>query len=178
MVKCSCNVFLVGPMGVGKTTIGRQLARELDLAFHDSDQEIEARCGADISWIFDVEGEAGFRERETHVLDELTQLAGVLISTGGGAVLREENRAMLGERGFVVMLDTSLELQIKRTEKDRKRPLLQQADRAGVLERLKAERQPLYEAVADFSVFVGEGSSRRVVSSIISALGDRGFLQE
>ncbi len=175
MVKKSSNIFLVGPMGVGKTTVGRLLARELGLEFIDSDHEIEEKAGADISWIFDVEGEAGFREREHQVLDELTRQENVLISTGGGAVLREENRRMLTARGIVVHLDTSIELQLKRTEKDRKRPLLQQGNRVEILERLRAERQPLYEAVADIDVFVGEGSSKRLVNGIVKKLQTVGF---
>lgn len=164
-------------MGVGKTTIGRQLARELSLEFHDSDQEIEARAGADIAWIFDVEGEEGFRERETHMLDELTAREGVLISTGGGSVLRDENREMLKARGAVVMLDTSVELQLKRTEKDKKRPLLQRGDREETLRRMRTERQPLYESVADVKVFVGEGSSKRLVGGIVKSLREKGLIE-
>ncbi len=164
-------------MGVGKTTIGRQLARELSLEFHDSDQEIEARAGADIAWIFDVEGEEGFRERETHMLDELTAREGVLISTGGGSVLRDENREMLKARGAVVMLDTSVELQLKRTEKDKKRPLLQRGDREETLRRMRIERQPLYESVADVKVFVGEGSSKRLVGGIVKSLREKGLIE-
>ena len=164
-------------MGVGKTTIGRQLARELSLEFHDSDQEIEARAGADIAWIFDVEGEEGFRERETHMLDELTAREGVLISTGGGSVLRDENREMLKARGAVVMLDTSVELQLKRTEKDKKRPHLQRGDREETLRRMRIERQPLYESVADVKVFVGEGSSKRLVGGIVKSLREKGLIE-
>ena len=171
------NIYLVGPMGVGKTTIGRLLARDLGLTFVDSDHEIEIRAGADITWIFDVEGEAGFRDRETHALKELTQRQGMLVSTGGGAVLREENRDLLKSSGIVIMLDTSLELQLKRTEKDKKRPLLQQGDRAQILRKLKAERQPLYEALADLVVFVGEGNSRRLVTNIIRKLEKEGLLE-
>ncbi len=178
MAKISQNIFLVGPMGVGKTTIGRQLAKELSLEFVDSDHEIEERAGADISWIFDVEGEDGFRDRETHVLDDLTARSNVLISTGGGSVLRDVNREMLSSRGTVVMLDTTVELQLKRTEKDKKRPLLQRGDKEEVLRRLKEERQPLYESVADIVAFVGEGSTRRVVTGILKSLKEKGLLQE
>lgn len=172
------NIFLVGPMGVGKTTIGRLLAKELNLTFYDSDHEIERRAGADIAWIFDVEGEEGFRDRETHVIEELSSLNGVLLATGGGSVLREENRQKLQSRGVVVFLDTSLELQIKRTEKDKKRPLLQREDRVEVLEQLKQERHPIYDAVADVTVFVGDGSSRRVVNSILQKLRNDGYLED
>ncbi|MDB9943087.1 AAA family ATPase, partial [Pseudomonadales bacterium] len=111
------NIFLVGPMGVGKTTVGRALAQQLHLEFIDSDQEIERRAGANIAWIFDVEGEPGFRERETAVLDDLTQLEDVLIATGGGSVLKPENREFLRTRGLIIFLDTSLDMQIKRTAK-------------------------------------------------------------
>ncbi|HKI73899.1 MAG TPA: shikimate kinase AroK [Pseudomonadales bacterium] len=166
------NIFLVGPMGVGKTTIGKMLAKELSLEFIDSDQEIERRAGADVSWIFDVEGEQGFRDRESQVIDDLTNRSGVLLATGGGSVLRPMNRRILSTRGVVVFLDTSLDLQIKRTERDKKRPLLQNVDKEEVLRKLKDERQPLYEEVCDFQVFVGEGSSRRIVMDILDKLHD------
>jgi len=159
-------------MGVGKTTIGKMLAKELSLEFIDSDQEIERRAGADVSWIFDVEGEQGFRDRESQVIDDLTNRSGVLLATGGGSVLRPMNRRILSTRGVVVFLDTSLDLQIKRTERDKKRPLLQNVDKEEVLRKLKDERQPLYEEVCDFQVFVGEGSSRRIVMDILDKLHD------
>lgn len=170
------NIFLVGPMGVGKTTIGKLLAQELKLQFVDSDQEIEDRAGANIAWIFDVEGEDGFRIREATVLEELTARQGILLSTGGGSVLREENRQHLRSRGIVVHLDTSLELQIRRTEKDKKRPLLQGTDHRQVLTRLKAERDPIYKSVADISYFVGDESSKKVVSGILSQLREAELL--
>ncbi|MEX0941929.1 MAG: shikimate kinase AroK [Pseudomonadales bacterium] len=170
------NIFLIGPMGVGKTTIGRMLARELGLTFYDSDQEIEHRAGADVSWIFDVEGEEGFRDRESQVIDELSQKSGVLLATGGGSVLREENRRCLQARGTVIFLDTSLELQIKRTEKDKKRPLLQTDDRELVLLEMKAKRHPIYASTADLTIFVGEGSTRRIVNGIIERLKEENLL--
>ena len=119
------NVFLVGPMGAGKTTIGRFLAGELKLEFKDADREIEERCGADISWIFDMEGEEGFRRRETEVIEELAQDSGLCIATGGGAVLKAENRTALMAHGIVVYLKTSVDQQVQRTSRDKKRPLLQ-----------------------------------------------------
>ncbi len=170
------SVFLVGPMGVGKTTIGRLLARELSLEFIDSDLEIEARAGADIAWIFDVEGEHGFRDRETKVIADLTVRDGILLSTGGGSVLREENRHSLASRGCVVFLDTSLAIQVARTKKDRKRPLLQNVDHRTVLAEMKTLRDPLYEEVSDIRVFVGESTSKRVVSGIIARMADKGFV--
>ena len=127
------NVILVGPMGAGKSTIGRQLASILNFDFYDSDHEIEARTGADIPWIFDVEGEAGFRKREASMIDELTQLDGVVIATGGGAVTQEENRKNLSIRGIVIYLRTTVEQQLERTARDRNRPLLQTEEPRKVL---------------------------------------------
>ena len=173
------NLFLVGPMGVGKTTIGRLLADELNLEFLDSDQEIERRAGTNISWIFDVEGEEGFRLREIAVINDLTQCKGVLIATGGGSILRLENRRCLVSRGVVVFLDTSLELQIKRTERDKKRPLLQNVeDHASVLRELKGKRHPLYEEIADIRIFVGEQSTKRIVNDIVKALKEKALLKD
>ncbi len=170
------NIFLVGPMGVGKTTIGRMLANELKLTFKDSDQELEKRTGADIPWIFDVEGEAGFREREAKIIDELTQESDVLIATGGGAVLREDNRRHLMARGTVVFLDTTLEMQLKRLSKDKKRPLLQNQDHRKVLSELKEKRDPIYQSVCDFKVMVSEQNSRKVVNQIKRELSARGLI--
>ena len=174
----SKNLFLVGPMAVGKTTIGKMLARELHLQFIDSDQEIENKAGAEISWIFDVEGEQGFRDRESSVIDELTQRTGVLIATGGGSILRIENRRNLQSRGIVVFLDTSVDSQVKRTKNDKKRPLLQNTDRRKVLSEMKAFRDPLYLEVADITMFVGAGSSRKAVTGILRRLKTDGLVRE
>ncbi len=171
------RVFLVGPMGVGKTTIGRMLARELGLEFVDCDQEIERRSGANIAWIFDVEGEAGFRHRETQVLDELTNQDDVLVATGGGAVLREENRELLKGRGIVIHLDTNVELLVRRTAKDKKRPLLQNNNPREVLQKIKQDRDPLYREVADVYVFVGDNSSRRAATQALQQLARDGFVE-
>ncbi|MDX1694877.1 MAG: shikimate kinase AroK [Ketobacteraceae bacterium] len=160
------NVILVGPMGAGKSTIGRQLAGILNYDFYDSDQEIEARTGADIPWIFDVEGEEGFRRRETAMIDELTELDGIVLATGGGAVTREENRSVLMTRGVVVYLKTSVEQQLERTARDRNRPLLQNAEPRKVLTELMRVREPLYEEVADMIVNTGEGGVREVAQKI------------
>lgn len=170
------NVFLVGPMGVGKTTIGRLLARELQLTFVDSDQEIEKRAGAEIAWIFDMEGENGFRERETRVLEDVCRQKGLLVATGGGAVLREENRRILKQFGVVVFLDTTVDVQLKRTEKDTKRPLLQNDDRRTLLKKMREERDPIYRDVADVHVNVGDASSRRTVNKIIRLLEQKGVV--
>ncbi len=174
----SKNLFLVGPMAVGKTTIGKLLARELGLEFVDSDQEIERKAGAEITWIFDVEGEQRFRDRESSVIDEITRRDGVLLATGGGSILREDNRRYLQSRGIVVFLDTSLDTQIKRTEKDKKRPLLQNVDHREVLTKLKDERGPIYSEVADYRVFVGDSNSRKTVNSILRHLRNDDLIQD
>ncbi len=119
------NIFLVGPMGAGKSTIGRQLAQQLNMEFFDSDQEIERRTGADVGWVFDVEGEAGFRDREEKIINELTEKQGIVLATGGGSVKSRETRNRLSARGVVVYLETTIEKQLARTQRDKKRPLLQ-----------------------------------------------------
>ncbi|MEZ5529606.1 MAG: shikimate kinase AroK [Porticoccaceae bacterium] len=148
----SNNVFLVGPMGAGKTTIGRLLARNLSLKFVDLDAEIEKRCGANIPWIFDVEGEAGFRKRESSLLDEHTEAEGILLATGGGAVINPDNRRFLKQRGYVVYLRASVAQLLERTAHDKSRPLLQVDDPQAVLVRLMTERDPLYRDVADLII--------------------------
>lgn len=159
------SIILVGPMGTGKTTIGRLLAREMGFEFVDSDREIEARCGADIPWIFDVEGESGFRERESQVLEELTQRSGIVLATGGGAVMAEANQKAL-VRGFVVYLHTTVDQQFERTRKDRKRPLLQAEDPRGVLARLMALREPVYRRIADLVVRTDRKRPKTLVRDI------------
>ena len=161
-------------MGAGKTTIGRQLARTLDLTFLDSDREIEHRSGVDIPTIFDFEGEAGFRRRERAMIDELTQRDDVVVATGGGAVLDADNRNDLASRGTVVYLETSVEEQLRRTRHDRKRPLLQAEDRRATLEKLQAQRDPLYREIAGI-VVTTDGSRRgSTVERIVRALGRSG----
>lgn len=160
------NIFLVGPMGAGKSTIGRQLARRLEMDFHDSDQTIEARTGVDISRIFDIEGEEGFRRRERQIMDELTQLQGVVLATGGGVVLDPDNRTHLRERGLVVYLRASADQLLERTERDTQRPLLQGNDRHGRIRQLLAERDPLYTEVAHLIIDTDSLTVRRTVNSI------------
>ncbi len=142
------RLFLIGPMGSGKTTVGRFLAERLGLEFLDLDQEVERRCGVTINIIFDIEGEAGFRAREQAMLDELTQRDGILLATGGGTVLDENNRRMLSERGLVIWLETSVDQQLKRLERDQRRPLLQAPDRRERLERMAETRNALYRECA------------------------------
>jgi len=153
------RIFLVGPMGAGKTAVGRQLARRWGMKFYDSDQEIQSRTGVDIPFIFEKEGEAGFRERESAVIDELTIIPGAVLATGGGVVLRSENREHLAQRGTVVYLHASVEQQAERTRHSRDRPLLFTQDPARKLGELFAERDPLYRGIADLVV---ETDRRRV----------------
>ncbi|SEG81788.1 shikimate kinase AroK [Marinobacterium lutimaris] len=164
------NVFLIGPMGSGKSTIGRLLSGELNQEYVDSDREIEARAGADIPWIFDVEGEPGFRNREQAVIELLTQRENIILATGGGAVLRPENRANLQANGFVVYLKTSVDQQLERTARDKNRPLLQDDDPRGVLTKLMAERDPLYSACCDLVVKTDKRHPRSVVAEIVRQL--------
>jgi shikimate kinase len=165
------NVFLVGPMGSGKSAVGRQLAQRLGLSFIDSDEEIRARTGVDIPFIFEKEGEAGFRLREAEVLDELTRRAGVLIATGGGAVLDACSRARLRERGRVVYLRTSVDQQLARTRRSADRPLLNNPDPRGTLARLFQQRAPLYDEVAEIVVDTDGRKVRTVVDAICRRLG-------
>jgi len=164
------NIFLIGPMGAGKSTIGRHLAQMLHLNFHDSDGEIEKKTGADIAWIFDVEGEEGFRNREADMIDELSQKHGIVLATGGGAVVRTENRGFLSARGIVVYLKTSVDKQLARTLKDKRRPLLQAEDPRQVLEALAETRNLLYDEAADYTIETDEQSAKVVASQIITLL--------
>lgn len=165
-----CSIFLVGPMGAGKSTIGRQLANVLKREFKDSDHEIIARTGASIPLIFEIEGEEGFRKREAAMIDELTQLDDVVLATGGGAVLREDNRANLSERGVVIYLYASLDQLFERTSRDRNRPLLQTEDPRGKLEELLTQRDPLYREVADMVVHTEDRSIKSVIKEILARL--------
>lgn len=146
------NLVLVGPMGAGKTSVGKLLAQQLDLEFLDADRELEARCGADIPWIFDIEGETGFRHREQEIIADLCQRKGILLATGGGAVLREENRIQLRNAGVVVYLSASARQILERVSKDTNRPLLQVEDPAAAIQSILQEREPLYRQVADLVV--------------------------
>lgn len=177
MKKFRGNVYLIGPMGAGKTTIGRQLSELLRLEFVDSDHEIEARTGANIPWIFDVEGEEGFRAREEGVIDELTQRRDIVLATGGGVVMREANRRALHERGTVVYLLTPVAVQLERTSRDRNRPLLRTADPRARLTELMALRDPLYRETAHIIMPTSSGSAREVALKIIHALADRETLE-
>lgn len=170
MKKYRGNIFLIGPMGAGKTTIGRQLSELLRLEFVDSDHEIEARTGANIPWIFDVEGEEGFRLREESVIDLITQRQQIVLATGGGAVMRAANRQHLHERGTVVYLYTPVATQLERTARDRNRPLLQTPDPRQRLTELMTVRDPLYRETAHIIMPTEGGSARDVAMRIIHAL--------
>jgi len=146
------NVYLIGPMGSGKTAVGKRLASLLDKQFLDSDAEIERRCGFDIPYIYDKEGEARFRERERDVIAALTALDGVVVATGGGAVLDPKNRERLAATGTVVYLEATVDAQLRRTQPSRNRPLLQGGDPRAILERLMSVRRPLYESLADIRI--------------------------
>jgi shikimate kinase len=164
------NIFLIGPMGSGKTAVGRILARLLGARFHDSDSEIERQAGVDIPFIFEKEGEAGFRQRECVAIESLTSLEPVVLATGGGAVLREENRKRLSERGCVVYLQTSLNHQANRVRRSRNRPLLSNVDPLAKLEQLFKERAPLYIEIADFTVSTDGRRVRSVAEEIARIL--------
>lgn len=165
------SLFLTGPMGAGKSTIGRQLSKQLKRPFHDSDHEIENRTGVDIPLIFELEGEAGFRKRESAVIDELTQLPDIILATGGGAILDPANRQHLRERGTVIYLHTSVDQQLKRTCRDRNRPLLQTDDPRSRLAALMTEREPLYREIADLVIDTDGKRVQDVVKQICNYLG-------
>ncbi|MBT6276882.1 MAG: shikimate kinase AroK [Chromatiales bacterium] len=164
------NIFLVGSMGAGKSTIGKQLAKTLRKDFLDTDTEIERRTGVDIPYIFDLEGEEGFRRREQQVISELSQSRDVVMATGGGAILSSENRASLVARGFVVYLYAPLELLIERTSRDRNRPLLADGDPQEVMTKLLEERDPLYRQVADLVMETDQRSTRLVVKDLLNQI--------
>lgn len=164
------NIFLIGPMGAGKSTIGRQLAQMLGMEFMDSDSVIEERAGADIDWIFDVEGEAGFRKREERIINELTQGQGVVLSTGGGSILSKDNRNVLSARGIVIYLETTIDKQFERTQRDKKRPLLQNDDPRKTLEELAKIRNPLYEEIADITHQTDDQAAKLVATNIIEMI--------
>lgn len=164
-------IVFVGPMGAGKTTVGRILAKELGYRFFDSDKEIEKRTGANIPWIFDVEGESGFRDREAAVVKELSELKQIVLATGGGAMMRPENRDSVTKSGFVIYLNTTVEQQFNRTHKDKNRPLLQgDKDAFQVLSELYALRDPIYRTVADLVIDTDKKTLKGIVKDIVSTL--------
>ena len=164
------NLFLIGPMGAGKSAVGRQLARLLHLDFVDSDEEIERRTGVDIPFIFEKEGEEGFRKREAKVIDELSRRQGIVLATGGGAVVDPENRSQLGARGYVIYLHTTVQQQLDRTQRGRNRPLLDTDDREKKLTELMELRDPMYREIADLIVETDGRRVKEVADEIRDAL--------
>ena len=164
------SVFLIGPMGSGKTAVGRHLSRALGLPFYDSDAEIERRTGVDIPFIFEKEGEAGFRQREREAIEALTLLARIVLATGGGAVLLPENRRHLAERGCVVYLQTSVAQQAQRVRHGRNRPLLSDGDTSARLGQLMDARAPLYGEIADITVSTDGRRVQSVAEQILREL--------
>lgn len=166
-MKVPSNIFLIGPMGAGKSTVGRQLAKALNKEFVDCDREIEERTGVTIAIIFEVEGEEGFRKRERAMIEQLTERDGIVLATGGGVVLDEENRSRLRARGFAIYLNAPVDLLVERTARDRQRPLLQTDDPKAKLVSLANEREPLYRQVADMVVKTDRRTARHVVKEIM-----------
>lgn len=160
------NIFLIGPMGAGKTTVGRRLAEARGMEFIDSDHEVESRTGVDIAFIFEKEGEAGFRKREHAAIADLTQRHNLVLATGGGAVMDPASRALLAARGFVVYLHASVDHQMARTERTDNRPLLQVGDRRDTLQRLFLIRDPLYREIADLVVNTDGRNARSLAREI------------
>ena len=169
------NIYLIGPMGSGKTAVGKELAKDLGLKFLDSDLEIEKRTGVDIPYIFEKEGEAGFRAREAAVIADLCELDGVVVATGGGAILDNHSRARLAATGLVIYLKTEVEEQLKRTRRALHRPLLANGNRRETLERLAQVRAPLYAEIADISVDTSGKRVRAVATILVTLVGKHGF---
>ena len=167
------RIFIVGPMASGKSTLGKELAQNLNMDFLDLDEEIEKKAGAEISWIFEVEGEKGFRKRESKALQESVIKKEIVISTGAGIVTVKKNRDLMATKGKVVHLKIPLDLQLKRTEKDRKRPLLSKGNKKQVIEALKKERDPKYEEIADITIDQDEQKNRKsIIDEIIDKLSN------
>ena len=165
------NIYLVGPMGAGKTTVGRRIAELKGMHFVDSDQEVEKRTGVDISFIFDMEGEEGFRKREREMIAELSEEPNTVMATGGGAILDDGTRNLLSARGVVVYLETTLEQQLARTRKSTDRPLLAGSDDLeATLTALMEERDPLYRSIADVVVATGDQQARKLAREIVEQL--------
>ncbi len=160
------NIFLIGPMGSGKSTVGRALANKIGYTFYDSDREIESRCGVDIPTIFEYEGEEGFREREERIIDELTALPDIVLATGGGSILRENNRKLLRSRGYVILLSVDTHEQIRRIGNDSRRPLMQTDDPHATLRALMEKRAPLYKELAHIDISTDARRMHHVVSRI------------
>ncbi len=169
------SIFLIGPMGAGKTTIGRLLAKHLNRQFIDVDNYIEEQTGADIPWIFEKEGEENFRKREMKAVADISQLSSVVVATGGGVVMRAENRKILAERGLVVYLNADVDVQMKRTAKSKHRPLLQTENPRQVLEELYNIRNPLYKEIADIEIVSGRLYPKKMMLEVIAQIKAQGY---
>ena len=172
MINQKDNIILIGPMGSGKTSTGRMLAKEMGYVFKDTDEEVTKRTGVSIAYIFDVEGEEGFRKRECLVLKECLNDNNTVLSTGGGIVLSKENRDLLQDRGTVVYLQTSIRSQVKRTASTNNRPLLQNKDPKETLEKLMLTRAPLYEEIADITIMTDNKSLQEMSKEIQRAINE------
>ena len=170
MATINDNIFFVGLMGAGKTTIGKLLAKKLKKTFYDTDHEIEKKLGVKVSVIFELEGEEGFRKRETQMIDELTNKKDIILATGGGAVLSEENRRLLKERGKVIYLNAKPQHLAKRMAFDKDRPLLKQGNMLDTLNNLYKERHPLYLGVSSFVVDTGQQKTQTIINKIEALL--------
>ena len=170
MAKKHNNIFLIGPMGSGKTTIGKKLANKVSKKFYDSDDEIKKNTGADIPLIFEIEGDSGFRVREKKVISELVLLDNIVLSTGGGAILDNENRSMLVENGFIIYLKSSAERIYKRTSGDKSRPLLQVSDRLGRIKEILAERESIYKSLADEIIEIDTIGINEIIKKILEII--------
>ena len=164
------NIILVGPMGAGKTTIGRQLAKKLSKEFYDSDHEIEKHTGADISLIFELEGEEGFRKRESQMLKEIVSNKNIVLSTGGGAVLNPENRKLLSDNGIIIYLKSTAEKLYRRIADDKRRPLIQTDDRLNKIKKILEEREPLYQSLANEIIETQELSIKQITQKILDLI--------
>ena len=164
------RLFIIGPMASGKSLLGRKLSEYFDLPYVDTDKEIELRAGAEISWIFEKEGEEGFRNRESAVLKESSKLESFIISTGGGAIVRNENRELMRSRGKVIYLETPIEIQLSRTLNDKTRPLIENVDKKEVFSALSKERTPFYEELSDIRVPFKNRSKDELLNTVLKLL--------
>ena len=170
MVNQSNNIFLIGPMATGKTTIGKRLAKETSRKFYDSDQEIKKSTGADIPLIFEIEGDTGFRSRETKIISKIVLLRNIVLSTGGGAVLVEKNRKMLTDNGIIIYLKSSARKIFDRTYDDKSRPLLQVDDRLSKIEEILNEREPLYKSLANETINTDSFVTKDIIQEILKKI--------
>jgi len=170
MKKAKNKLFLIGPMGAGKTSVGRSLAKQLKFDFYDTDEQIEKKTGVNLHWVFDLEGMGGYRQRELNVIDDLSSLSNIVLSTGGGCVETKGVRDILSERGIVIYMEVSLETQLARLKRDKRRPVLQGENPQEVLIKLWEEREPFYEDIADYTVVTDHRSVRDVCSDILNWL--------